>query len=358
MTRTPPPWDADGFRAVIQSTLDSFVDDQAGLLEPLGGDAGRLVEAARASMSGGKRLRSAFCFWGYGAVSSPDADEPALLRAAAALELLHASALVHDDYMDSSATRRGRPATHKAFETVHRQQGWPGSAEQYGAAAAILLGDLLLCWSDELLRRCGLPHEAVHTALGFFDTSRSEVITGQFLDVSVQARGTSDVNQAMQVVRYKSAKYSVERPLHVGAALAGAGDNMFEALSRFGLPLGEAFQLRDDLLGVYGDPAVTGKPAGDDLTEGKRTVLVALALLHASAADARLLDEALGSPLTEPEVEELRRVITTSGAHSEVERRIQELTEQSLGALDQAPVTDRSREVLRELAAAATQRAI
>jgi geranylgeranyl diphosphate synthase type I len=358
VTRTPAPWDADAFRAAIQSTLDAFVDGQAGLLEPLGTDAGRLLAAARSSVSGGKRLRAAFCYWGYGAVSDPDDDEPALLRASAALELLHASALVHDDYMDSSATRRGRPSTHKAFEAVHREQGWPGPAEQYGAAAAILLGDLLLCWSDELLRGCGLPHEAVCTALGFFETSRSEVITGQFLDVSVQARGTSDVEQAMQVLRYKSAKYSVERPLHVGAALAGAGGDVIEALTRFGLPLGEAFQLRDDLLGVYGDPTVTGKPAGDDLTEGKRTVLVALTLEQAPAAEAKLLDEALGSPLTGAEVEELRRIITSSGAHDEVERRIQELTASSLGALDDAPLAEPAREVLRDLAAAATQRAI
>jgi geranylgeranyl diphosphate synthase type I len=358
VTRTSPPWDADAFRAAIQSALDAFVDEQARSLEPLGADAGRLVSSARASVSGGKRLRAAFCFWGFRAASAEVTDEPALVRAAAALELLHASALVHDDYMDSSDTRRGRPATHKAFEALHREQEWSGSAEQYGAAAAILLGDLLLVWSDELLRHCGLPHAVIHRALDFFDTSRTEVITGQFLDVSVQARAASDVEQAMRVLRYKSAKYSVERPLHVGAALAGADDDVIRALSGFGLPLGEAFQLRDDLLGVYGDPAVTGKPAGDDLTEGKRTVLVALALQRAPAADAKLLDDALGSPLTGAEVEDLRRIISASGADAEVERRIEELTMTSLRALDEAPVTDVAREVLRDLAAAATQRAI
>jgi geranylgeranyl diphosphate synthase type I len=266
--------------------------------------------------------------------------------------------LVHDDYMDSSDTRRGRPATHKAFESLHRQQGWSGAPAQYGAAAAILLGDLLLSWSDQLLRRCGLPHDVVRDALVFFDTSRSEVIAGQFLDVSVQARAASDVDQAMRVLRYKSAKYSVERPLHVGAALAGAGADVLEALTHFGLPLGEAFQLRDDLLGVYGDPDVTGKPAGDDLTEGKRTVLVALALERAPTADAKLLDDALGSPLTPAEVEDLRRIIEACGAHAEVERRIDQLTAASLAALDDAPVTDLARRVLRDLTAAATQRTI
>jgi geranylgeranyl diphosphate synthase type I len=358
VTETLPGWDADAFRVSVQSALLSFVDEQASRLQPLGDDAQRLVEAARESVRGGKRLRAAFCYWGFRSVRAEVADEPALVRAAAALELLHASALVHDDYMDSSDTRRGRPATHKAFEALHRRHGWTGSPEQYGASAAILLGDLLLSWSDQLLRECGLPRAAVDQALPFFDTTRREVITGQFLDVSVQARGESDVEQAMRVLRYKSAKYSVERPLHVGAALAGADPGTLEALTRFGLPLGEAFQLRDDLLGVFGDPEVTGKPAGDDLTEGKRTVLVALALGGAPAPEAKRLDSALGTSLTVEEVEELRRIIEASGAHAEVERRIDDLTSTSLAALGEAPVTEVARGMLRQLAAAATQRVI
>jgi geranylgeranyl diphosphate synthase type I len=176
--------------------------------------------------------------------------------------------------------------------------------------------------------------------------------------VSAQARGDSDLDQAMRVLRYKSAKYSIERPLHVGASLAGAEPSLIDALGDFGLPLGEAFQLRDDLLGVFGDPNVTGKPAGDDLTEGKRTVLVALAVQHASPDDAGRLDAALGSPLTLDEVAELRRIIDESGAHAEVEKRIDQLTMRSLAALDEAPITDVAREALRELAAAATQRVI
>ena len=351
-------WHADGFRAAIQSTLDVFLAEQSRRLEPLGPDAARLAEAARASVSGGKRFRAAFCAWGFRAVRDEGPDGESLLRAAAALEVLHASALVHDDYMDASDTRRGRPATHTAFAALHRERSWSGVPEQYGASAAILLGDLLLVWSDELLRLCGLPDDVVRTALSFFDTARSEVIAGQFLDVSVQARGESDVEQAMRVLRYKSAKYSIERPLHIGAALAGGDAVMLEGLSRFGLPLGEAFQLRDDLLGVYGDPESTGKPAGDDLTEGKRTVLVALALQNASDTDARRLDDALGRRLSVDEVADLRRIIDESGAHAEVEERIEDLTSTSLAALDETPVRPVAREVLRELAAAATQRTL
>ncbi len=353
-------WDGAGFRDDIESTLQQFVDSQATWLDELGPDAHRLVEHARTSISGGKRFRAAFCWWGHHAVAEPTdpVDVAGLLRACASLELLHASALVHDDYMDASDVRRGRPAAHRAFEQLHREQGWAAGAEQYGAAAAILLGDLLLSWSDELLRTCGLRADRVLGALGYFDLTRSEVVAGQFLDVSAQARGAADVDTAMTVLRYKSAKYSIERPLHIGAALAGGGPETIRQLTRFGLPLGEAFQLRDDLLGVFGDPEVTGKPAGDDLVEGKRTVLVSLALDALPPRDAALLDAALGTALSPGQVEELCRLIDASGARLQVEAVISELTDRSLAALDAADITERARQVLAGLAAEATQRAV
>jgi geranylgeranyl diphosphate synthase type I len=349
-------WDADGFRGQVQAALDAFIDEQAATLAPLGDDAARLVREAHAAVTGGKRFRAAFCYWGHRAVAPDVTDEAALVRACAALELLHASALVHDDLMDASDTRRGRPATHRQLEDEHRAAGWRGDPGQYGAAAAILLGDLLLSWSDELLRRCGLPITQVAPALEVFDRCRAEVIAGQFLDVSVQARGRADVETAMTVLRYKSAKYSIERPLHIGAALAGASAGTMAELSGFGLPLGEAFQLRDDLLGVFGDPATTGKPAGDDLIEGKRTVLVALALDAAAPADAALLDRSLGTDLTAHEVAGLRRIVASSGAHAQVEAVIGELAGLAVTALDKSDIDHDAREALRGLASAATQR--
>jgi geranylgeranyl diphosphate synthase type I len=351
------PWDPAVFRAGIEDTLRVFVDQQSSWLSGLGEDAARLVEHARVSVSGGKRFRAAFCWWGHLAVAVPE-DRGALLKACASLELLHASALVHDDVMDASDVRRGRPATHRAFEALHRERHWSASPEQYGAAAAILLGDLLLSWSDELLRTSGLPAPRLLDALGYFDLTRTEVVTGQFLDVSAQARGTSDVEVAMTVLRYKSAKYSIERPLHIGAALAGAGSETIAQLTRFGLPLGEAFQLRDDLLGVFGDPEVTGKPAGDDLSEGKRTVLIALALDALGPVERAHLDASLGEPLAAADVAELRTLIDRSGAHEQVEQVITALTDRALTALDAADIRDEARGVLRDLAAAATQRTV
>jgi geranylgeranyl diphosphate synthase type I len=357
VTSTVSAWEPSAFRTRVQAALDVFLDEQGERLARLGADAGRLLAEARASVSGGKRFRAAFCYWGFHAVAgaSEEADD-ALVRACASLELLHASALVHDDYMDASDTRRGRPATHRGFADDHRRDGWRGDQEQYGASAAILLGDLLLSWSDELLRRCGLPLDRVAPALDVFDRCRSEVITGQFLDVSVQARGAADVDTAMTVLRYKSAKYSVERPLHIGATLAGASEHQLAQLGAFGLPLGEAFQLRDDLLGVFGDPSMTGKPAGDDLIEGKRTVLVALTLDAAPAEDAARLDAALGRALDTGQVEELRRIMDASGAHAQVEEVIGLLADRATTALREADVDEHARAVLLELATAVTDR--
>lgn len=355
-------WDPADFRDQVQEVLDAFLDERGAELAPLGPDATRLITEARTAVRGGKRFRAAFCHWGYRAIRPEAADVtpvgPALARACASLEMLHASALVHDDYMDASDTRRGRLATHRAFEAEHRAAGWRGDPEQYGAAAAILLGDLLLGWAGDLLRHSGLGADGIVAGLDLFEQCRNEVIAGQFLDVSVQARGRADVDTAMTVLRYKSAKYSIERPLHIGAGLAGADSARIAELSRFGLPLGEAFQLRDDLLGVFGDPEATGKPAGDDLVEGKRTVLVALALDAAPQAAARRLDSALGTPLSQADVDELRAIIEASGARAQVEAVIGELADHAVEALQAADVDDHARVVLTELAAAATQRTV
>ena len=231
-------WDPAPFRDRVQQVLDAFLDEREAELKPLGPDATRLITEGRTAVRGGKRFRAAFCHWGHRAVRPEPEDPAALARACASLEMLHASALVHDDFMDASDTRRGRPATHRAFEAEHRAAGWRGDPEQYGAAAAILLGDLLLGWAGDLLRHSGFSRDEVAPGLDLFEQCRSEVIAGQFLDVSVQARGRADVDTAMTVLRYKPAKYSIERPLHVGAALAGAVGHRHEGRAE-GLQLGD-----------------------------------------------------------------------------------------------------------------------
>jgi geranylgeranyl diphosphate synthase type I len=250
------------------------------------------------------------------------------------------------------------PAAHRRFATLHRGNGWLGSPEGFGVGAAILLGDLCLSWADELLLTCGLPATDVLRGKPVYDVMRTELMAGQYLDLLEQARGGGSAARAMRVVRYKSAKYTIERPLHLGAALAGAPDELLVAYSGYGLPLGEAFQLRDDVLGVFGDPSQTGKPAGDDLREGKRTVLVARAAESATPAQAALLRRHLGDPaLDAAGVDALREVITDTGALAHVEALISALTEQSLRAVDSVAVAAPARGVLHDLAVAATSRA-
>lgn len=247
---------------------------------------------------------------------------------------------------------------HRRFAARHRTAGWGGDADSFGDAAAILLGDLCLVWSDELLHSAGLAPATVARARPVFDEMRTEVTVGQYLDVLTQATGDTSLERAGKVARYKSAKYTVERPLLLGAALANAPAEVHAAYSAYGLPLGEAFQLRDDVLGVFGDPERTGKPAGDDLREGKRTYLVAAALEALDPAGRELLLAGLGEPgLDAAGVTRLRELITTSGALERTERRIATLTESALAALTAVDLDTEARQALVDLAIAATRRA-
>ncbi|HEX9998906.1 MAG TPA: polyprenyl synthetase family protein, partial [Actinoplanes sp.] len=306
-------------------------------------------------LGGGKRLRPAFAYWGYRGAGGADSDE--VVAAVSALELVQASALIHDDLMDRSDTRRGVQAVHRRFERRHTEAGWRGGAAAFGDSAAVLLGDLALVWSDELLHSSGVSPAELARARPVFDGMRTEVTVGQYLDVLTQATGDTSLERAGKVARYKSAKYTVERPLLLGAALAGAGPELTAAYSGFGLPLGEAFQMRDDVLGVFGDPAQTGKPAGDDLREGKRTYLVAAAFAALDDRAGAELDAGLGDQgLDDDGVKRLRTLIRDSGALTATEQRIDDLMAYALGALAAAEIEDEARAVLHRLADAATRR--
>jgi geranylgeranyl diphosphate synthase type I len=367
------PLDRRDLRVRVSRALTEFLDRQELVLRQISADLLEPAVALREFLDGGKRMRPAFCYWGWraagGGAAADGALDHAALVAAASLELLQASALIHDDYMDGSDTRRGKPAVHKRFEALHTAGGWEGTGARFGAAAAILLGDITLTWCDEMYTRSGFDAARIHAARPIFDLMRSEVMAGQYLDVVAQSRGLSVatpqeiLERAETVIRYKSAKYTIERPLQFGAALAtGNGDEsgpINAALSAYGLPLGEAFQLRDDVLGVFGDPATTGKPAGDDLREGKQTVLVALAAAQADTTQLKLLREGLGdAALDAAGVAALQEVIVETGALAAVELRIEQRTGLALAALERASVEPEARTVLAELAIAATARQV
>ncbi|WP_203569206.1 polyprenyl synthetase family protein [Aestuariimicrobium ganziense] len=355
------------FRDAVGEVLDSFLAERAAALLEISPALEDLTRRALEFSAGGKRLRPAFAWWGHVAAAGEPDDPTALLRACASLDLLHVSALMHDDVMDGSDTRRGVPSAHRQYEALHRDlPGGRGQAEAFGRAGAILLGDLLLVWSTELYDSSGLAPEVLRRAQPLVHAVRSEVTAGQFLDVLAQATGghpgdpdalRRDLAVAELVLEFKSARYSVRRPVQIGAALGGGDEALVDALGRFGSPLGRAFQLRDDLLGVFGDSQVTGKPAGDDLREGKRTTLIAHALAEAEPADARHLDSLLGSSdLDEEQVDQGRRVIESSGARAQVEADIQTGWQQALDALAGADLTESGRTALVALAEATVQR--
>lgn len=317
------------FQTRVDGSLQAFILAKRQQLAELGPDIAMLLDSAAASIAGGKRIRSAFCYAGWCAGGGDPRDER-IATAAASFEWLQASALVHDDLMDGSETRRGRPSAHRAFENQHRASDAYGDREGFGSGAAILLGDLLLSWTDEMLRTSAFDPAVTGRAFGYLDACKTEVVAGQFLDVLGQTRAQTSVAEAMRIVRYKSAKYTVERPLHVGAALAGASEDTIGRLTAFAVPAGEAFQLRDDILGVFGNPAVTGKPAGDDLREGKRTVLVARTYALSNAAGRELLNRGLGNT---DHIVELTELIESTGALEAVETQIGRLEEEATAAI-------------------------
>ena len=348
------PLDVEDLRDRISKTLDDTLAGQADVLDGISEDLAPLMDAVGDLLRGGKRLRAAFCYWGWrGAGGS---DLPGIVSVAAALELFQAAALLHDDVMDGSDTRRGMPAAHRRFAAMHRGNGWLGSPETFGVAGAILAGDLCLSWCDELYARAALPAEQLAAGRSVFDRMRTELMSGQYLDMLEQVQASTSVERARHVILYKSAKYSVQQPLLLGGTLAGAGRELLRTYDEYGRALGEAFQLRDDVLGVFGDPAATGKPAGDDLREGKRTVLVALTLERCSPAEAAQVRRSLGDPrLDTAGVDHLREVMRGCGALDAVEGMISGLSARALSVA--AGVPGQARAVLERLVAAATTRA-
>lgn len=345
---------SDVLRDQVDRALSRFLDEKAVDFAEFGDAVDLLAVIRTFVLSGGKRLRPLFCYWGWRGAGGADAVE--LYAAAASLELFHAFGLIHDDIMDDSHTRRGRPTVHHQLAHRHHTAGWSGDPTRFGASVAILCGDLLLAWSDELLQHCGLPPHRINTARRIVATMRSELMLGQHHDLLLQARGGS-IADALTVIRFKTAKYTVERPLHIGGALAGATPAQQHAYSAFAIPLGEAFQLRDDILGVFGDPHVTGKSILDDLRDGKPTVLIALTEASANTRQAEQLRQWHGnSTLDETHADTLRDIITTTGALTRTEQMINDRISNALSALHHAPVTDEARAALQSLAIAATDR--
>ena len=366
---------AHGSRLVdlVHARIEEFLAERTSILRSISPDLDPLTTFSERFLSGGKRFRALFCYWGWEAVGARGFDPfetggrdlfP-VVSASAALEVFHAAALVHDDIIDNSDTRRGAPAAHRLFETLHADSGWAGSGADFGRASAILLGDLLLGWSDELLDD-GLSalsdRQAARAARAEFIRMRTEVTAGQYLDILEERAWLTQPEseqrtRAERVIVYKAAKYSVESPLAIGGAIAGATAAQSQALRDFGLPLGIAYQLRDDLLGVYGDPDVTGKPSGDDLREGKRTMLVAIARERLAAGQRRLLDELLGDPdLGADQVRMLQRTIAECGAVDEIERIIADNVARATDALADAPLAREARAELGSLAKAVSRR--
>ena len=331
---------------VLRPELDRWAALDPDLRDPM-------AEIQRLVLLGGKRLRPAFCHWGYVAAGG-DAADAIVADAGAAFELMHAFALFHDDVMDDAASRRGEPTTHTVFAQLHADANWAGESRRFGEGVAILVGDLAFVYADRLLA------DANPTAWSIWNELRIELNVGQVLDILGSVRGVRDVDQAERICRFKSGKYTIERPLHLGAALASPQrfDEIAGVLSAYGLPLGDAFQMRDDVMGAFGDATTTGKPVGGDLREGKPTPLLARAMAAATPAQRDEL-AAVGRPeLTAAEVVRIQDVIVATGALDDLERTIATRAAEAVATIDGADLPDEARRELVELAGFVTQRSV
>ncbi len=344
--------DFSALRSDIDAALGEFLARESALLREIDPELTYVAESlTRYLINGGKRFRPLFA--AAGLVGSGGLLDKSSINAIAALELVHACALIHDDVMDGSDTRRGAPAIHKEYESLHISRKLSGSSSNFGRAAAILLGDLALVWANKLINESGISSQSQKRLAPLFDLMRVELMAGQYLDVLEQTLKSESVDRALKVATFKSGKYSVERPIHFGSLL-GSGANL-ESYSAYGIPLGQAFQLRDDLLGVFGDSAETGKPSGDDLREGKRTALIALAVEKLN--DQQRFNDLFGKADISPsEISELQSMIQSTGAPTQIESLIAEFSSKALTALNNDAITQEGKNMLKFLAALATQR--
>ena len=345
-----PPRSAPPSLASIAARVDARLDDlliaERDRWTAFDADLARPIEEIRRLvMSGGKRLRPAFCHWGFVAAGGPP-DDALAVDAGAAFELMHAFALFHDDVMDDADTRRGQPTTHAVARDEHAAAAWAGESRRYGEGVAILVGDLAFVYADRLLESA--PIEAMRV----WNELRIELNVGQFLDIAGSVRGERRVVKADRICRYKSGKYTIERPLHLGSVLAAPerADELLPALSAYGLPLGDAFQMRDDVMGAFGDEATTGKPVGSDLREGKPTPLLARAVAAADRAQRATLDTVGHPDLDDAGVAAIQQVIIATGALDALEQHISELTQSAIAAIEAAPIEPAATTELIDLA--------
>ena len=353
-----------GSRIAIDRALQEFLSEATSQLNAIDSNLAPMSQALSQFLNGGKRLRPLFAVAGYIAAggsldhpASPEASAFSIYRSVVSLELLQACALIHDDMMDGSDTRRGAPAMHRRFENEHRERAGVGNSTDFGSSAALLLGDLALVLSNQVLNNSGLSAEQARHVHPIFDTMKVELMAGQYLDMYAGSQERISLDEALKIAIYKSGKYTIERPLHFGGALALCRSEMLELYSDYGIPLGVAFQLRDDLLGVFGDTSVTGKPAGDDLLEGKRTALISYALENLTEGEVKEFIKLFGDRSASADaIERMRALIHQSGAVNFIEKLIDERTNLALRAAADSRFTAEGRELLAELAIAATRR--
>ena len=334
------------FKDEVDFQMNIFLDKKIEEAREISEEATILVdEVKRFVFAGGKRVRPAFLYSGY--IAAGGKAHAAVTLASLCVEFLHTFALIHDDIIDRSDTRRGKPTSHKAFENIHKSKKYLGDREHFGLSSAILAGDLAFTFAEEILTSSPFPQERLRRARYFFDQMKFQVITGEYLDVLGSYKKRLTEEEVLNILEYKTAKYTVERPLQIGAMLAGAEVAILESFTAYGIPLGQAFQLQDDILGIFGDAEKIGKPVGADIREGKKTVLIAKTYEWASKKEEQLLDRVVGNwAATDKDLSRVKEIIYSVGAYGYAIKLSHRLIDQAKTAIDKDKYAGEGKEYL------------
>lgn len=351
-------------RKKTQQTLDIFLEQKTNELKEISNNCTPLINSIKTLTNNGKKLRAIICFWGWQSVTETK-DETNIYKIAAALELFQAAALIHDDIIDNSDTRRNNPTTHKTFSQLHENQNLVGDPENFGKNSAILCGDLCLAWSEELFGQ--IPQISQKTK-EIFNLMRTEVMAGQYLEILqektpfsiTEKANRQELEEAKKILTYKSAKYSIKNPLLLGATFGlsqKTPQTLLENYAKFGMAIGKAFQLRDDVLDIFGDPDIIGKPINGDLQSSKKTVLITLTKQKSNTKEKIILESLLKKTEKQSfEIDILKKIILECGALQEVEDTINKLYEDAFAILEKIEIDKKSKSALQEIINFATKR--
>jgi len=325
----------DNYKRLVEKELDLFFKDKLEKADKIDPSSKQMIELLKEfTLRGGKRLRAALVYYGYRCFSNKNLKE--IIKASVTMELIQSYLLIHDDIIDNDDLRRNGPTLHISYKNIAKRKYKKIDSNHFGLSMAILAGDICAAFANEIMAKLKIKEKNKIQALNVLNHSLHHVIYGQVLDVLSELRIITN-KDIEKIHRLKTATYTIESPLHIGALLAGAKQKHLKTLSNYAIPLGKAFQIKDDILGMFGEKEKVGKPVGSDIKEGKKNLLILKALESATPAQRQAIEEALGNQdLTKNQLNQVRAIVIKTGSLSYSQNLAKNLVKKAKSAIKSA----------------------